>query len=99
MKMNVKELEEKIVEKKLDHNAICIGKDGNYDERFNLLEREDGKWETFYGEHGQKTNTVVYDTEEEACDAFWEMIKDVVLRDPFPKWFQKLLNRIARGRK
>lgn len=72
--MNVEELKQEIERKNLDTRFINIGSRGNFDECFNLLELEDGRWEIFYGEHGQKTNPVVYDTQEAAVDAF---LKDI----------------------
>ena len=95
--MKVQELEAKIEEKRIDKRFINIGTRGNFDECFNLIRREDGKWEMFYGEHGQKSNPVVFDTEEEACDAFWEDIKDTVYRDPpFPKAVTRFLDRLGK---
>ena len=47
---------------------IVIGTTPYCEECFNLLKREDGKWEVFYGEHGQKSNPRVFDTFEEAGD-------------------------------
>lgn len=50
-----------------DH-IVLIGVTPYCEECFNLLKREDGKWEVFYGERGQKTNPRVFDTFEEAGD-------------------------------
>ena len=45
---------------------------------FNLVRQENGKWATFYGEHGGTTNKQEYDTEEEAADALWAILEDAV---------------------
>lgn len=50
-----------------DH-IVLIGVTLYCEECFNLLKRDDGKWEVFYGERGQKTNPRVFDTFEEAGD-------------------------------
>ena len=84
-KMTILELENLIKEKHYDLRALCIGSSPNYDERFNLLIREDGKYEIFYGEHGQKSNPRVYDNEEEAADAFYEIVKRDIPRTLFPQ--------------
>ena len=86
--MTVEKLEEEIERRKLNTSFINIGDRGNFDECFNLLSRDDGKWEIFYGEHGQKTNPVVYDTEEEAAEAF--------LRDVCPRLGKRSSAEMAR---
>lgn len=81
--MTIRDLEKLIKEKHYDLRALTIGRSPNYDERFNLLIRDDGKYEIFYGEHGQKTNPRVYDNEEEAADAFYEIVKRDIPRTLF----------------
>ena len=72
--MTIAELEQEIERRGLDTRGINIGERGNFDECFNLLIRGDGRYEIFYGERGQKSNPVVYETEDEAAKAF---LKDV----------------------
>ncbi len=55
--------------------ALNVGETPFYEESFNLIKREDGEWEVFYGERGHKTNLEVYDTEEEASRALIQRIK------------------------
>ncbi len=55
--------------------ALNVGEIPFYEECFNLIKREDGKWEVFYGEHGYKSNLKEYDTEEEASRALMQRIK------------------------
>ena len=55
--------------------ALHVGEIPFCEEIFNLIKREDGKWEVFYGEHGCKTNLRVYETEEEAVKGMIQFIK------------------------
>ncbi len=64
----IRELHKRIKRRGLPDFCVTIGVTPCYDERFNLLKRDDGKWEVFYGEHGQKSNPRVFDTFEEAGD-------------------------------
>lgn len=73
--MNIKQLEDELETWGLDYRNINIGDRPYYDECFNLIHRTDGSWEIFYGEHGQKTNPQVFEDEEEACYAFYELIR------------------------
>ncbi|MBO4688033.1 MAG: hypothetical protein J5636_05925 [Clostridiales bacterium] len=83
--MTIRELEKRLEEEHYDLRALNISKCANYDERFNLLIRDDGNWEIFYGEHGQKTNPRVFDNEEEAADAFYEIVRTNISKSLFPK--------------
>lgn len=83
--MTIKELKKRLEEEHYDLRALNIGKIANCDEYFNLLIREDEKWEIFYGEHGQKTNLRVFDNEEEAADAFYEIVRTNISKTLFPK--------------
>ena len=62
----IRELHERLRGKGLPDHLVTIGMTPYCEECFNLLKREDGKWEVFYGERGQKTNLRVFDTLEEA---------------------------------
>lgn len=73
--MNIKQLESEIESWGLDNRNINIGRRGSYDECFNLIHRNDDLWEIFYGEHGQKTNPQVFNDEEDACNAFYQLLK------------------------
>ena len=64
----------KLKELGLDPGFVNIGERAYCDECFNLLSREDGKWEVFYGEHGQKTNVRIFETEEKAAEALLEIL-------------------------
>lgn len=74
--MNIEQLKNKIEKMKITDCHVNIGEEPNYEESINLVKRPDGKYEVFYGEHGQKTNLTVYDTEEEAADAFLKFAQD-----------------------
>ena len=75
--MTVAELKQKIdANKRMDRRFIVIGETPCYDEAFNLIRQANGKWATFYGEHGFHTNKREYDTEEEAAEAFLAILED-----------------------
>ena len=76
--MNSSMLLEEIKRMGIDERAVNIGEIAYCDECFNLIKRKDGKWEVFYGEHGQKTNVRVFETEEEASEALLEILKRTV---------------------
>ena len=101
--MSIKELEQRIDNAKLDRRGINIDTSPNYDERFNLYIRPDGKYAVFYGEHGFPTNQQLFDTEEAAADALWaeleyHMLRPVVVHSPFLKWAKGVLKRIKNWR-
>ena len=101
--MTISELEKKIDKAGLDKTRINIGKNPMYDGQYNLYMRADGKFATFYGEHGFPTNQQLFDTEEEAADALWaeleyHMLRPVVIHSPFLKWAKGVLKRIKNWR-
>ena len=62
----IRDLHKRIRRRGIPDHIYVIGTTPYCEECFNLLKREDGKWEVFYGERGQKTNPLVFDTFEEA---------------------------------
>ena len=72
--MNSAMLLEEIKKLGVDQRSVNIGDEAYCDECYNLLRRKDGKWEVFYGEHGQKTNVRVFDTEEKASESLLEIL-------------------------
>ena len=61
--MTILELEMKIAaDRRMDRLPVNIGERPCYDEMFNLVRQENGKWATFYGEHGGTTNKREYDS-------------------------------------
>ena len=64
----IRDLHKRIRRRGVSDFCYIIGTTPYCEECFNLLKREDGKWEVFYGEHGQKSNPKVFDTFEEAGD-------------------------------
>ena len=64
----IKDFHNRIRRRGIPDHVVLIGVTPYCEECFNLLKREDGKWEVFYGERGQKTNPRVFDTFEEAGD-------------------------------
>ena len=73
--MDIKQLENEIESLGIDPRNINIGVRGRYDACFNLLHKKNGKWEIFYGELGKKTDAQVFDTQEEASDAFSKLLR------------------------
>ena len=73
--MDINQLYQEIESLGIDQNIINIGDIEDYDGRFNLHHREDGKWEIFYGMYSQKRKLQVYVSEEKACDAFVRLLK------------------------
>ena len=99
--MNYECLRKEIIKKTgIYKRTVHVGDTPFCEECFNLIEREDGKWEVFYGERGQKTNLEVYDTAEEASRALIERIKGKRL--PRQKtslhFFARLIRKITNRR-
>lgn len=65
---NIPKVREQLRKHGISASYIHIGETPIYDEKFNLLKLADGRWEAFYGEHGQKSNPRVFDTAEEAAE-------------------------------
>ena len=62
----IRDLHMRIKKTGIPESFVLLGITPYCEECFNLLKREDGKWEVFYGEHGHKSNPLVFDTFEEA---------------------------------
>ena len=73
--MDIERLRKEIKKTGIPERMVHIGDRPIFDERFNLIKREDGKWEVFYGEHGFKSDLCVYETEEEAEKGLIQFIK------------------------
>lgn len=73
--MDINQLYQEIESLGIDQNSINIDDIEDFDGRFNLHHRKDGKWEIFYGIYGQKRKLQVFSTEEKACDAFVRLLK------------------------
>ena len=96
--MDIEQLKQEIKKTGMKDRYIHIGTSPCCDDCFNLIKRQDGKWEIFYGERGQKVNLRVYITEEEATDVFLKLIQKntapYVARYPlFSLWKKKTTNR------
>lgn len=86
--MNIEQLKEEIKKTGMEDKYIQIGTTPYCEDCFNLLKRQDGKWEIFYGEKGRKVNVRIYDTEEEAADQFLKLIQQYAPRHVvFNSWF------------
>ena len=99
--MNYECLRKDIIKKTgIYERAVNVGDTPFCEDCFNLIEREDGKWEVFYGERGQKTNLEVYDTAEEASRDLIQRIKGPVRRKGKgrPHFFARLIRKITNRR-
>ena len=101
--MTILELEMKIAaDRRMDRLPVNIGESPCYDEMFNLVRQENGKWATFYGEHGGTTNKREYDTEEEAADALWAILEAYRKEEARRKkqrrqeWWRKLRDQLKK---
>jgi len=75
--MNIRQIQNEIETWGIDPKNINIGDYGYYEDKYNLIHRKDGKWEIFFGQHGQeKIDQRLFDTEEEACDAFLKLLRE-----------------------
>jgi len=72
--MNLEELKNKLYQETTIKNKYFIGRPS--DNRYCLV-FEDNKWMTFYYERGRKLRLKTYDTEIEACTAFWDYMMEI----------------------
>lgn len=70
--MNIAELNAKLATSKLPPESYCLT--GGLPNEALCIERGAGKWYTYYSERGQRTDLESFDTEEAACDDFYERI-------------------------
>lgn len=71
--MRLNQLEKELLELNIPNDVYSL-KGGLPNETFCVSE-EDGKWETYYSERGNKSGRKLFDTEEEACQYFLNWIK------------------------
>ena len=82
--MHIEHVTEEIKKAGIPEKLVYIGEMPMYDERYNLIKRQDGKMEVFFGEKGCKTNLQIFECEEKAIDAFLERLKKHI-SGPIPK--------------
>ena len=71
--MNITELRNKIFELGISDELYSILQGGLPNEKLCLVKEE--SWKIYYSEHGKRTGEKTYDSEEEACEAFFRKIK------------------------
>ncbi len=71
--MKIQELEKKLIEMNIATNAYSL-KGGLPNEAF-CIGKEDVKWEVYYSERGSKANRNEFESEDEACEFFYEWMK------------------------
>jgi len=71
--MKLNELEGKLLEMKISRDVYSLN-GGLPNEAF-CVNEENGTWEVYYSERGNKSGRKVFDTEDEACDYFLTWIK------------------------
>lgn len=74
--MDIDQLESELESWDIDPRNINLNDRAAYDGCFNIICRKDGKWEIFYGDRGQKTLYSIYDSEEQACLAFINLLRE-----------------------
>lgn len=73
--MNLFELENYLSKLKLHPDAYSIGIGLPEADETYCIVNEDGLWRIYYAERGQGSDMREYDSEDEACDAFIELLK------------------------
>lgn len=71
--MRLNELKKKLLELNIPSDVYSLN-GGLPNESF-CVNEDNGKWETYYSERGNKSGRKIFDTEEEACDYFLTWIK------------------------
>lgn len=71
--MNLLQLKEKIAHSVINP-ADCQFQEGDFYSAFCIFQLPDSKWQTVFCDHSCRDNRKTFDTENEACDYFWEWI-------------------------
>ena len=74
--MNVKELSERLILEGIPSNSYSI-EEGIPDDKI-CLRKINNRWEVYFSERGEKSNTRIFHTEEEACMNMYERLKDMM---------------------
>lgn len=73
--MNKDDLEKKLREKGIPQDAYMLSR-GFPNEKF-CFSNEGNTWEVYYSERGMKTNLKKFNTEEDACEYFYNQLLKV----------------------
>jgi hypothetical protein len=70
--MTLAELEAKLVSHNVPKDAYCLT--GGLPSEKHCIEEVNGKWRVYYSERGNRTGLKSFDTEQEACDYFFDWV-------------------------
>ena len=70
--MLIKELEKKIIADKIPLDLYSLN-GGLPNEKF-CIEKIEEKWQTYYSERGLKSKIKIFNSEEDACKYFYELL-------------------------
>ena len=93
--MDIDSLRKEIRKTGLDLEEVNIENKPYLEDHCNMIKSQNGKWEVFYGEHGQKRDLCIYETKEEAADALLKLvfrcygIKESAHQSIFSWWRQR----------
>jgi hypothetical protein len=77
--MNKNDLKQKLISSNIPKETYSL--EGGLPNEAYCINQIDDKWEVYYSERGQKSGLKIFDTEEEACEYFYneliEMLKDM----------------------
>lgn len=71
--MNIRELEEKLDALAIPKDMYSIMEGGLPNEKFCIVQEEN--WQVYYSERGCKTGLQEFESEESACEYFFEELK------------------------
>lgn len=71
--MNIRELEENLNALGIPNDMYSIMEGGLPNEKLCIVQEKN--WQVYYSERGCKTGLTVFDTEEEACEYFYNELK------------------------
>lgn len=80
---NINELKEKLNTAGVKQGDYVLG--GFWDDKFSIIQNEN-KWEVFFSERGNKNDLKVFETEQKACEYFFNYITgfDFIMNDLKP---------------
>lgn len=74
--MNIKELKELLQKENIPENAYSLS--GGLQHDTYCIDEIYGTWEIYYTELGQKSNLKVFKSEDEACNYFYNWLKETM---------------------
>jgi len=74
--MNIHQLELKLKSENFPVHAYSLN--GGYPNEAFCIGQNNGKWEVYYSERGNKSSLKIFDTEEEACVCLYNWLVSVI---------------------